>query len=217
MIRIAVCASVLSIFVSSAQAQSIESLRFASDLGLSQALHGARSIGKSARGVPAISAKAVIDDRVDHAKFLLSELQKTTQVCYSKDIIGRLKELTKTHPYSDALQRLIVAGLFEDLKRVDNSEYGLFVIATLADIASWSQYPVQDLVLRGIVMDVVRVDRMPYSLKALAVLTRVAAKSPSEDVKETAISLLQGEIRRVGQPCYSEKLLVLIDKIRKSR
>ncbi|MBI5243845.1 MAG: hypothetical protein HY922_09230 [Elusimicrobia bacterium] len=202
--------------------ESIESLRMGSELGFHHVLSGAKNfrLNASRSAVPGIEASAaslVIDDRMENAKFLLDELRRTNGVCYSQELIRRLKALTKTAPYSEALQRFIVAGLFADLHRAENLSYDLFVVETLGDIASYSPYPIQVDVLRGIMNDILRVNQVTYSLQVLGVFTRVAVDSRSEDVKEAAISLLEADIRRVDVLYYSKRLLVMIDKIRSSR
>lgn len=198
--------------------QSIESLRMGSELGFSQVLSGAEALklDVSRSAAPAVEA-LVIDDRMENAKFLLEELRRTNGVCYSQELIKRLKALTKTTPYSEALQKFIVAGLFTDLHRAENLSYDLFVVETLGDIASASPYPIQEEVLRGILNDIARVNQIPYSLQVLGTFTRVAVNSKSEDVKEAAISMLEAEIRRADVVYYSKHLLKMIDRIRASR
>ncbi|HBW23076.1 MAG: hypothetical protein A2X28_04580 [Elusimicrobia bacterium GWA2_56_46] len=178
-------------------------------------INGSISEARVAVPVPARPVSRAYEQDWVIAETSIKELHKAATVGYSEATIARLLDIAKRNPKNEALQKLIVKGLVDELAKTSKPGYSLHVVSNIMAMASQASDSVKRLAVTGVMEDVRLAVTVPYSEGCIAEVTSLARKS-SPDIKSLAIGLMLKELRNNNRAGYSELLQAQIDAVNRS-
>ena len=138
------------------------------------------------------------------ARQLSEELSRTSDIAYSRDLLGRMDALVRQNPQHRALHTLVIQSMTADLRRATDFDYSRGLMARLVDLSAKTPFPsLRDGVAAQFIAELSRTKDIDYSLGVVGRLRQLAQIDDRAPFQKAIVDGLVRDLSRASDIDYS--------------